>query len=306
MSSSRIHSFDGTPIAFTDEGRRTGEPVLMINGLGGRAPAFGPLMDHLAEYRALCWDYRGLFDSGRPVRGYRSLGVNEHARDGIALLDALGIESTHVLGWSMGVQVGLELALTAPDRVRSLSLMGGAAGNPYKTLGGARFARRLGVERMVPRLLKRLQKADGAVSRAVGVAADAEAFIPLMVRLGLVHHDLDRPVFDRLAKGFKTLDMHLYLEMLHKLSEHDASERLGELRHPSLVIVGSEDVLTPLDAARALADGLRHGQLAVIAGGTHYAAVEMPEVLARHLRRHWQAADARARTHAPQEATLAS
>jgi pimeloyl-ACP methyl ester carboxylesterase len=157
----------------------------------------------------------------------------------------------------------------------------------------------------VPLLLRRLQGADGFVSRAVGVAADAEAFIPLMVRLGLVHHDLDRPVFDRLAKGFKALDMHLYMEMLHKLSEHDATARLHELKHPSLVLVGSEDVLTPLDAARGLADGLRHGQLAVIAGGTHYAAVEMPEVLARHLRRHWQNAAA---DHAPtvQEATLAS
>jgi pimeloyl-ACP methyl ester carboxylesterase len=304
MTPTRFHSFDGTPIGFTDEGRRTGEPVLMVNGLGGRAPAFGPLMDHLAEYRAVCWDYRGLFDSGRPVRGYRSLSVPDHARDGVALLDHLGIERAHVLGWSMGVQVGLELALHAPERVRSLSLMGGAAGNPYRTLGGSRVARRLGMERLVPQLLKRLQHADGLVSRVVGVAADAEAFIPLMVRLGLVHHDLDRPVFDRLAKGFKALDMHLYLEMLHKLSEHDATERLGELRHPALVIVGSEDVLTPLDAAQQLADGLRHGQLAVVAGGTHYAAVEMPEVLARHLRRHWQAADSRAPM--PVEATLAS
>jgi pimeloyl-ACP methyl ester carboxylesterase len=64
------------------------------------------------------------------MRGYRALSVPDHAKDGLALLDHLGIERAHVLGWSMGVQVGLELALTAPERVLSLSLMGGAAATP--------------------------------------------------------------------------------------------------------------------------------------------------------------------------------
>ena len=128
----RVPSFDGTEVAYHVTGE--GPPVLLANGLGGSWKAWKHQLAHLGDrYRFVSWDYRGLYRSGPP--GDRdALGIDAQVRDALAVLDAEDIERTAVLGWSMGVQVALELFRVAPERVSTLVLVNGVAGRPWETV----------------------------------------------------------------------------------------------------------------------------------------------------------------------------
>jgi len=100
----------------------TGEPVILIHGLGATKASFLPTIGALApEMRTIAIDLPGFGDSDKPLRG--SYDAAFFSRWVIALLDALGIERAHVIGNSMGGRVGIELGLEAPHRLRRLVLL---------------------------------------------------------------------------------------------------------------------------------------------------------------------------------------
>src|SRR3954463_7699123 len=111
---------DGVSLHYEMFGRRHGEPVLMIQGLGVdsrgwllQRPAIG------SRYRGIVFDNRGVGRSGKPVGSY---DLEQMAADAVSVLDAAGIESAHVVGASMGGVIAQIMAVRDPDRVRSLVL----------------------------------------------------------------------------------------------------------------------------------------------------------------------------------------
>lgn len=277
-------SFDGTPIGYQVMGNPEGAPFLLANGLGGRYMAYRFIVEQFGDrFRFYCYDYRGMYTSGRPLSGYGALTVEAHAKDALALLDHEGIEQCFALGWSMGVQVLLETFRYEQARISGLILHNGVSGKVYETLGGQRLARKLRLGRLSPALLRRAQRMDGVITKAVGLAVEQPWLIPLLARTGVVNQNLHNDVFTELAGGFKDLDMHLYIEVLRLLGEHDASDVLDRVRCPTLMIASTHDVMTPLSAAKALVDALPNATLEIIPGGTHYAAVEFPDVMEAYL-----------------------
>lgn len=125
-----LRSHDGTTIAYwvVGDGPRT---LLLANGLGGRLYAWEPLIRALLpRYRFITWDYRGLFESSSPERR-RHLSIPDHAEDARAILDAEGVDRAVLCGWSMGVQVSLELTTLHPERVAGLVLLNGTYGHAF-------------------------------------------------------------------------------------------------------------------------------------------------------------------------------
>ncbi len=99
----------------------TGQPVVMLHGLGGTKISFLPTLAALApERRVIAVDLPGFGDSDKPIGRYDAAFF---ARWVETLFDALDLERAHVLGHSMGGRVALELGIRRPDRVRSLMLM---------------------------------------------------------------------------------------------------------------------------------------------------------------------------------------
>lgn len=101
--------------------RETGEgvPLLLIHG-GIVEEAFAPLLPHLKQgYRLLMYTRRG-YDGDLPSE---PPSMEQFARDALAVLDAAGVERAHVVGYSMGGSIALELGSLAPERVLSLSLL---------------------------------------------------------------------------------------------------------------------------------------------------------------------------------------
>ena len=103
----RVPSFDGTEIAYHEAG--DGAPVLLCNGLGGSWMAWSHQIRYFQDNRRfLSWDYRGLYRSGPPP-SLDALQVADQVGDALAVLDHAKADRAWVFGWSMGVQVALEL-----------------------------------------------------------------------------------------------------------------------------------------------------------------------------------------------------
>ena len=105
---------------YEDEG--SGAPVLLIHGHTMDRRIWDPVVPGLRakDLRVLRPDLRGHGLSTRPDFGYH---LSHHASDMAAVLDAAGIDSATVVGYSIGGGVALEMALTLPERLNGLVLM---------------------------------------------------------------------------------------------------------------------------------------------------------------------------------------
>ncbi|HEU5268036.1 MAG TPA: alpha/beta fold hydrolase, partial [Jatrophihabitans sp.] len=111
---------DGTALQVSEYG--TGQPLVLVCGTTQSHRLWAPLLPALsARYRVITYDHRGIGDS---ARGDAPISMASLADDLNELLGVLGIDRTHVLGWSLGSTVAQELALRHPLRVAGLVLAG--------------------------------------------------------------------------------------------------------------------------------------------------------------------------------------
>jgi len=102
-----------------------GIPVLFISGLAGAATFWQASINLLRQHHCITFDQRGI---GASTRGTAPVTIHQLAQDCLALLDEIGMESVHVVGHSTGGCIATELALIAPERIRSLVLSATWAG----------------------------------------------------------------------------------------------------------------------------------------------------------------------------------
>ena len=268
----RIASFDGTEIAYHVVGE--GPSILLGNGLGGSWKAWRHQIDYLSDrYRFVSWDYRGLYRSGPPAEP-DAIRVDHHARDGVAILEAEGIERTAMFGWSMGVQVALEMFRRVPERVAAMVLINGVAGRPWDSVADLSVMRHV-VPRAI-RMVRSMPKMTAEVTRRMVAWPETVTWAK---RLGLAGATLDEELWHELAGSFADLDMALYMHTLEMLGEHDAADVLPDVDVPVLVIAGDRDLFTPRSAAERMVREIPGAELMVVPGGTHYVAVEQPELV---------------------------
>jgi len=268
----RFVSFDGTEIAYQTLGQ--GRPILLCNGLAGSWEAWSHQIQGFRDrYRLICWDYRGLYGSAAPDDP-SALSVADHARDALALLGHEGAERAAVVGWSMGVQVGLELFRSAPDKVASLTMINGVAGRPWDYVFNLSL-----VGRLLPPFLRGLRSVprtlEGLVRQATRLPDPGE----WVKRVGLAAQTFDDQVAGEIIDRFRLLDMDVFIRLLEQMGEHDAWDLLPTIDVPVLIVAGSRDVLTPRAAAERMARRIRGSEIMIIPGATHYAPLEYPEMV---------------------------
>ena len=271
-----LTSFDGTQLAYYTVGKPAdARPVMVLaNGLGGTHTAWRHQITFLRDrYRFLTWDYRGLFASSRP-RDPDAFHMDQQVRDLFALLDAENVTEAVLVGWSMGVQVVLEALRRRPSLGRGLVLINGTFGRPFRTLPGGRVA-----ELLVPQAIGLLRRFHGVASGALRHVVGWPETIAWLKRTGFVGEELDEEVFADVVAAFGTMDLDAYLRTLRALGEHDALDMLGTVKVPTLVITGELDLMTPRRTAERIAGQIPGSELMIVKGGTHYTAVEQPELV---------------------------
>ncbi len=201
-------SSDGIDIAYLDEG--AGTPVLLIHGFASNVSTnwvdtqwVKTLTD--TGYRVIAYDNRG---HGRSAKLYDldQYGAPIMAEDARRLLDHLGIERAHVIGYSMGARIAAFLGMTHPSRVRSLAF-GGLGLNMVRGVAGT-----------------------GPIARALEATSIDD-----------VKNDTAR-TFRAFAEQTKS-DLKALAACIRSARAPITAEALGALRCPVLVVVGEKDVI---------------------------------------------------------------
>ena len=121
-----FQSADGLTLYYEDTG--AGAPILFVHEFGGDYRSWHLQVPVLSQsFRCLTYSARGFHPSAVPEDRAR-YGQVFSTGDALALLDHLGIERAHLVGTSMGSFTSLDFALTHPDRVLSVTLVGNSSG----------------------------------------------------------------------------------------------------------------------------------------------------------------------------------
>lgn len=280
----RATSQDGTEISYEvlGDGDRT---LLLANGLGGRLYAWEPLIDRFwNRYRIITWDYRGLFDSGMPASN-RRLAVNNHVEDAQAILRAENVGRAVLVGWSMGVQVSLDLAASDPGLVAGLVLINGTHGHVLQTGFQPWFA--------VPFLPKRLHGIIEFFHERPEVARTLASFtrlaeIPTAAMLSVTAGRRAfsvRPLIRRYFDDVLGPSFPNYLRLFQELDAHSVYHLLPYIESPALVVSGRFDILTPSRQSYDIAARLPHARHVSIGRASHFALLERPDVVLPEMER---------------------
>ena len=206
------------------------------------------------------------FDVIRPdTRGYGASdlahGPWSDTEDLLALIDALDLKPAHLVGCSMGGAIAIDFALQHPERISKLVLVGA-------TFGGFVF--------------RPEHKPLFAKVMAAREASDFEAWNNAMIELfvdgprrrpGYVAKEIRELVHDMNERAVRTdAEQTPPVDM-----EPPASERLGEITAPTLVVIGDEDVPTALEASDQLAEAIPNARKVVIHDAAHLPNMEHPD-----------------------------
>jgi pimeloyl-ACP methyl ester carboxylesterase len=259
----------GCRLVFQVEG--SGAPVVLIQGVGVSGRGWTPQVRGLrSRFQCLTFDNRGMGDS-QPLGA--AVTVRQMAQDTLWLMTHLGWDSAHVVGHSLGGPVALEMALTQPRRVRSLSLL--------CTLARGRDATSLTWRMLVLGLRTRIGPRR----------ARRHAFLEIIMPPAALRQ-VDR---DALAAELEPLFGHdladqppVAMKQLAALRGYDATERLGELSGiPTLVMSAAHDPIAPPRFGRALADGIPGARYVEFDDASHGLPIQhaerVNELLFRHL-----------------------
>jgi len=278
VSLRHVSSFDGTKLAVYEAGDASLPPMVLCNGLGGHLVVWRDLIERFAErYRIYGWDYRGLYASG-PAAQAGHYTLPHHTRDLIHLIESEALERPVVVGWSMGVQVALELHRTHPDLAASVVAIHGTHGRALTTAFDSNVAEWIspavfGGMRLLGRGLSNL--APLARSRPI-----TSNFVRAGQQLGVMAARFDLERFEELAEQWLGLDMRVYAEIFSRMHEHDALDLLPAIDTPTLIVAGGGDRFTPSHLAVRMANEMPDAQLHVVPDATHFGLLEYPDQIA--------------------------
>jgi len=239
-------------------GENAGIPLLLVMGMGGSCRGWLPLQipDFSRERRTLIFDHRGVGGSDDPGGPF---STPQFAGDAVGLLDALEIERADVLGISMGGMVAQEMALRHPDRVERLILTG--------TFSRPDAKRRLLLEHW----------RDMTLGGAPIEVLIRERLLWTLLDETLEQTDLIQTMVEFFTRDGVPIDGNVFARQCEACLGHDTADRLGEIRHQTLVLCGEQDRFTPLSLHRQLADAIPNAHLVPINYGAHMVMVESAE-----------------------------
>jgi len=248
-----------------------GEPLLLIQGMSANHLAWGePFRSRLEEdFEVIVFDNRGMGLSS-PVEGRFS--ITDMSADTARLLEALELESAHVMGISMGGMIAQELVLAHPERVRSLTLGCTYCGGPGSALMDPSDFRGL-VEAMQSGDRDRVFRETYKLNLSPGFRAEEANYEPFAAMAAA------------LPAPAETIGI-----QLQAIAAHDTQERLPQIAAPTLVIHGTVDRMLGVVNGKLIASLIPGAHLELFEDVGHLFWWEQPERAAELVRGHALAA----------------
>jgi 3-oxoadipate enol-lactonase len=238
-----------------------GEPLLMIMGLGSSSAVWDPeLVTELGtHFQTIIYDNRGTGRSDKPAIKY---SLEMFAGDAVALLDALKIERAHVFGVSMGGMIAQELALQHAPRLQTLTLGCTTCGGKHAIPPPASSLKLLTAPRdgaSAEELVRRAWQLQYPQEYIEHHRAELEAEIPRLLEYPTPPSSYMR-----------------HLEATYGLKTYD---RLPEIKTPTLVVTGEEDVLIPARNSEIIAERIPGARYHAIQDAGHAFFNQYPDEL---------------------------
>jgi non-heme chloroperoxidase len=230
--------------------------VLLLHGYSDSSFSFSRILPLLPpDWRVIAPDQRGHGDSGCPEDGYTP---DHFARDGIHLMDSLGIARATVVGHSMGSFVAQHMAWLAPERVARLVLVGSFT-----------------TARNEPVLA--LAESVANLTDPVDVSFIRE------FQMSTVCRPVPSEFMERVIAESRKLPAHVWKAVMAGLLGSDSSLQLGSIRCPVLIIWGDQDAIFSRAEQDKIAGLVEGAELRVEPGVGHDPQWEDPEAFVRHL-----------------------
>jgi pimeloyl-ACP methyl ester carboxylesterase len=254
---------NGVQVNIADTGAPSGVPdaptLVLGHGLLFSTSMWRHQVEALrASYRCVAVDWRGQGETPATASGY---DMDSLYADLVGVIEHLGVGPVHYAGLSMGGFVGQRLAARRPDLVRSLTLVDTSAGpeDPEKV---ARY-----------RLL-------ASIYGVVGMRPLFGQVAPIMFTPGFLATDRGRAVTDTWTSELRRQRRGGVKKAIRGVTDRlPVVDEIGRITAPTLVIVGSDDVATPVAKAELIAQTVPNARLEVLADVGHVSTLEAPDAI---------------------------
>ena len=275
---------NGVKIFYRDYGPVSGDPVLMVHGLGAQLVHWPPHLINFLQahnFRPITYDNRDVGLSSRflgtpsfildyikyflriPIKSEYT--IDDMADDGIKLLEQLNINESHVLGTSMGGMIAQIICAQYPQKVKSFTLIASTASTPSPINAPTKPVRKL--------MLERSKNPDASVEDVI------KREIKIVSLIGMKGRVVDTPEFrEEIIQNLnRAQDGSGYArQLLSILASKDRLKKIQKIKAPTLIIHGKHDPMIRLKNAYKMHKLIPQSNLKIIDDMRHLIE---PEIL---------------------------
>ena len=262
---------DGTSLYYETFGK--GEPLVFCYGLLCRREHWRHQIQHFSKsYRVIAFDYRGHQNSSFPQND-QHMTLEWCANDIEDLVAHLGIEKAVFLGHSMGVPVLTQYAKKNPDVIKAMVFICGAVTNPFKDMFYTHqvdkvFYAASALHEISPYLMNLLWKKLSEKNRMNYL---------LTTRLGFNASKSEEQDVLNYMEGVNRTPFKIFNSLMKDYTQFDGKKILKKISTKTLVVAGGNDMVTPVNLQKEIAELMSHSELLIVPEGSHNAHTDFPD-----------------------------
>ena len=241
-----------------------GEPLILIGGLAADHLGWESVLPELSKsFRVIIFDNRGAGQSDITAAPYTTKLL---ADDVVALLDNLNVARAHVLGHSMGGAIAQQMGLHYPDKIHRLII-------------ASSFARRTPVTALAINITQKLME------HKMPLSLIAEYNLPWLYSNHFLSDEKKQAAaIARMIDKPYPITSQGYQNQAHACLGHNTDGALNQIKTPTLVLAGEEDILVLPEVSKQMAVAMPNAIFKTIARTAHLAQVEKPREFTQVIR----------------------
>ena len=228
-----------------------GFPFILIRGLSSDVYRWPPsFIEEISKYfKVILFDNRGAGRTDKPDIDY---SIKMMAEDTVGLMNALNIEKAIILGFSMGGSIAQEIVLNYPERVKRLVLCGAGSGGLHRVAASDEVY-------------------ESLTSNREGLTPEETIrnSLPLLFTKNFIENNPDK-IDEFVARSILAIiPPYSYRRQLAAIFKYESYSRLRNIKVPTFVISGKEDILVPPQNSEILSENIPGAKLIMLDGLAH-------------------------------------